>query len=345
MIASATHETYKKVCAIVEEDPNVDSLFIIIVKPPVNTTPKEIINELKPVIEGSPKPFYCTLMARENSEAGLEDFRGLNIPVYSFPESTARVLGNIMKYTNVISRCNKSMLKNYSNPAVDLSHITNKKQAPLQKIMSLLSEFNIKTCEHRLTTEKSDVLEFQKQYDDVALKIANEEIIHKSDQGLVKLNLSSPDEVEKAFDEITQKTIPLIPSNTKPLILVQKMMRGGVELVLGANRNPVFGAVIMFGIGGIFVELYKDVVFRVLPIDEFDAEQMISRLHGKKIMDGFRHLPVIKKDALIKTILNFARMIGENQEIVEMDLNPLIWPVGGREPVAVDSRCTLAMDM
>jgi acetyltransferase len=343
MIASATHETYRNVCSIVDKDKNVDSIFLIIVKPPVNTTPKEIIEEIKQVVENSKKPFFCTLMAQENPEAGLEVFRALNLPVFSFPESSARALGNMIKYMKIKDRFKKSK-PGLANISKTSNKMGDKKQATFREIMELLSKYGLNSCDYIITSQEEEIVKFQKQMGPIVLKIANEEIIHKSDAGLVKLNLSSSAEVKHAFNEISTKAGPLISFGKNPILLAQKMVRSNIELVLGAKRDPVFGATIMFGIGGIFVELYKDVVFRILPVDEIEIHQMLEELKGKKILEGFRHYPAIDFKVLTETILNFSTMIDENPEIVEMDLNPLLWSVDKNDLIVVDSRCTLTGD-
>ncbi len=343
MIASATHETYKKVCSIVEKDKNVDSIFLIIVKPPVNTTPKEIIEEMKPVVENSKKPIFCTLMAQENAETGLDIFKDLNLPVFSFPESSACALGNMIKYMQIKDRFTKSR-SGLTKVSKTSDIIGNRKQVTFREIIKLLSKYGFRSCDYIVTSQEEEIVKFQKNMGSIVLKIANEEIIHKSDAGLVKLNISSFAEVKQAFNDISTKARSLISLGTNPLFLAQRMVRSKIELVLGAKRDPVFGATIMFGIGGTLVELYKDVVFRILPVDEFEVHQMLQELRGRKLLEGFRHYPVINFEVVKKTIINFSKMIEENPEIVEMDLNPLLWSVDKNELIVVDSRCTRAGD-
>jgi acyl-CoA synthetase (NDP forming) len=232
-------------------------------------------------------------------------------------------------------------LKNVSKSS---DKIGNKKQATFREIMALLSKYGLKSCDYIVTSQEEEVVKFQKKMGPIVLKIANEEIIHKSDAGLVKLNISSSTEVKHAFNEISTKAGNLIDFGKSPLLLAQRMVQSNIELVLGAKRDPVFGVTIMFGIGGTFVELYKDVVFRILPIDEIEVHQMIEELKGRKMLEGFRHYPVIDLEVLKKTILSFSNMIDENPEIVEMDLNPLLWSVDKNELIVVDSRCTLTGD-
>ena len=341
MIASATHETYAKTCDILERDSGVHSIIVIIVKPPVDTTPKRIISEMKTLLERSDKPFFFTLMAGEFADTGLDIFKESRIPVYSFPESAVRALGKMVHYKEIRERLRLPVQTTKETDSKPLSIAGNKKQTSLEEIFSILENYRLNISDFLLITKSEQAIEFSKNAGKIALKIANEEIIHKSDEGLVKLNLSSPLEITEAFDEITTKAKILLPKKVTPLLLAQKMVQDGIELVLGAKRDPLFGPVIMFGIGGVFIELYKDVVFRVAPLDESTIMQMIDELRGKRIFDGFRHLLPVNKKVLTKTILNFSKLVVDHPEIVEIDLNPLIWSSDDEQLIIVDSRCTI----
>jgi acetyltransferase len=338
MIASATHETYYNVARILEKDSDVDSILVIIVKPPVNTTPKLILSEMKPLIQQSDKPFLFTVMADEDTDSGHALFREDNIPVFSYPETTARALGNLVRYADL----RKSHIhSNYSRSDTFSMRNGNKKQAPINEILSLLENYQIRFCENSLVTTVDQAIEFYMKSGPVALKIANEEIIHKSDEGLVKLDLSSPDEVNIAFNDIETRAKMIIPKSADPLLLVQKMIPKGIEFILGAKQDPQFGLVIMFGIGGILVELYQDVVFRVAPLDEATIEEMIDELKGKKILSGFRNFPVINRQSLIQMIMNFSELVMNQENIIEFDLNPIIFSPEDHNLYVVDARCTI----
>jgi acetyltransferase len=338
MIASATHETYREVCRILESDPGIDSVLVIIVKPPVKTTPRLIISELKPLIDQSEKPFFFTLMAGESSDNGKDIFNEGNIPVFSYPEKTARALGNMVRYSEIRTRFLQSTpvkAETIRFPKGD------SRQAPIREVIPILSHYNLKMCENELITTSAEAIEFHKKIGPIALKIANEDIIHKSDEGLVRLNLSTQEDVELAFKDIAHKAKGLLSKNTSPLLLAQKMIPKGIELVLGAKQDPSFGFVIMFGIGGVLVELYKDVVFRIAPLDEPTIKEMIEGLQGKKILSGFRNFKPVDNNILIRTIQNFSKMVVDHPEIVEMELNPLIWSPIDNDLMIVDCRGTI----
>lgn len=338
MIASATHETYHDVAYLLEKDPGVDAILVIIVKPPVNTTPQMIITELKSLIDQSKKPFIFTIMAQENSESGHHFFRENNIPVFSYPESTARALGNMVRYSEIKKKFIKSKPINIDVKASSTGNISH---LSAKNVLSMLKKYQLNVCDYKIVKSIDQATKYFESTGTIALKIANEEVVHKSDEGLVKLNLSSKGEVEEAFNHILLKSKSCLSQNVSPILLAQKMIPEGVELVLGAKRDPLFGPVIMFGIGGVFVELYKDVVFRVAPLDEISIEDMINELQGEKLLLGFRNFPIVDQKLLVKTIVNFSEMVINQPEIVEIDLNPIIWSREEKDFIVVDSRCTV----
>jgi acetyltransferase len=338
MIASATHETYREVCQILENDKGIDSILVIIVKPPVNTTPKLIISEIKPLIDQSKKPYLFTLMVADNSDSGKDLFREGKIPVFSYPESMARALGNMIRYLEIkVKFIQSTPLKSESIPYPE----GDSKQASVRDTITLLSDYGLKMCESKLIETNAEAIAFWKNRGSIVLKIANEDIIHKSDEGLVRLNLTTADEVDRAFNDIVQKSAGLLSDNTTPLLLAQEMIPNDIELVLGAKQDPQIGIGVMFGMGGIMVELYKDVVFRVAPLDESTIIEMIEELQGKNILSGFRNIKPVDKNVLIRAIQNFLKMVTEHPEIVEIDLNPIIWNPENNEFIVVDSRCTI----
>ncbi len=168
----------------------------------------------------------------------------------------------------------------------------------------------------------------------VVLKGCSDKAAHKTEMGLVKLKLSSVDEVQKAYDEITGKGVELDG------VLVQEMVRGDREFVIGLSRDPQFGPCVMFGIGGIFTEVIKDVSFRVAPLTELDAEEMIEEIRMKKLLDEFRGSPAVDKKQLVAALVGIGNLGVKHSEIAEIDINPLI--ISGNKPVVVDALVVLA---
>jgi len=337
MIASANHETYKKTCEILQADQNVDAILLIIVKPPVDTTPSQIIENLETVIDSTSKPIYVTIMARVTSETGLEKCLELKLPVYSFPEAAAVAMGNVVKYNSI---------RNTVQPFKALSkEITlgtdNKRQAPISEIIDLFNKYNLPVCDHIVTDNLDEALSFLDTAQNVAMKVANPEVIHKSDSGLVMLNINSNEQMKIQFPKLLENIKNNLTPGIAPKILIQKMIKGKIELVIGSRKDPQFGQVLMFGSGGTMVELFKDVAFRVLPIDKAEALKLIKNIKGHKLLTGFRDISAVNLNNLAELLVKTGQMLIENPYILEMDLNPLIWQEGDDYPTIVDFRMTV----
>ncbi len=158
----------------------------------------------------------------------------------------------------------------------------------------------------------------------IVLKIVSPDITHKSDVGGVVLNLNSREEVVNAAEKIFKNVAEKVPNARIVGVLVQEMIPSGLEVIVGGLRDGIFGSVVMFGIGGIFVEVLRDVSFRIAPISEEDALEMIDEIKSSKILEGYRGQPPVDKKALAKIIVGVANLLEENPEIESIDLNPVM---------------------
>ena len=170
----------------------------------------------------------------------------------------------------------------------------------------------------------------------VVLKIVSPDVTHKSDVGGVRLGLNSPQEVDAAFDEIMAAVKGRQPEARIQGAAVQPMARPGIEVILGMSRDPQFGPVLMFGLGGIMVEVLKDVAFRIVPLEPRDARQMIREIKGFPVLQGFRGQEPADLEALEKLILRLSAFVEAHPEIEELDLNPVFAYKDGA--IAVDAR-------
>jgi acyl-CoA synthetase (NDP forming) len=174
----------------------------------------------------------------------------------------------------------------------------------------------------------------------VVLKVVSPDIAHKSDAGGVKLNLNSKDEVAAAYDAILASCEKAVPGAKIVGVAVQHMAPQGTEVIVGMTTDPQFGPVMMFGLGGIMVEVLKDVSFRLVPLEERDAAQMIDEIKGRPILSGVRGQPASDVDALKSAILKVAEFVEQHPEVRELDLNPVFaYPDGA---VAVDARIVVS---
>jgi acyl-CoA synthetase (NDP forming) len=207
----------------------------------------------------------------------------------------------------------------------------------------ILKQAGIPVVETRLAkTPKEAVSLSQKMGFPVALKITSPDVIHKSDSGGVKLSLNNATQVKKAYDEILKKVSKQYPDAVVHGVSVQKMIRPGTEVIVGTTQDPQFGPVIMFGLGGIFVEVLKDVSFRIVPINQRDAQEMIQETKGYPLLQGYRGKEPANIPVLVEMILKVSKFVEENPQIKELELNPIFAYSDGA--VAVDARIILEED-
>ena len=174
----------------------------------------------------------------------------------------------------------------------------------------------------------------------VVLKIVSPDVIHKSDVGGVLLNVLDADAVREGYKRILDTVKGHVPDARIVGILVEEMApKGVVEVIVGAIKDPQFGQTLMFGLGGVFVEVLKDVTFRVAPIDEREAREMVSEIKAYPILKGYRGQPPADVDTIVRILVNASRLVMDHPEIKEMDLNPII--VYERGAKTVDARIIL----
>ena len=192
-----------------------------------------------------------------------------------------------------------------------------KRKGPLaeNEVKDLLNLYDIPTTQYRIVKTPSDLEHLDLKFP-VALKVCSPKILHKTDVGGVKLNIQDEEELGRVFQEFKEK----FPDEN---LLVDQMEEKGVEIIIGLVQDPSFGLTVMCGIGGIYTELYQDVSFRVVPIDRYDAEQMIEEIKGKKLLEGFRNIPA-DKQVVIDLLLKVSTIGQELMDhIDQMDLNPV----------------------
>lgn len=199
------------------------------------------------------------------------------------------------------------------------------------EVKDLMKAYGIRTTNYKVVN-KLDELEKLKLKFPVALKVCSSMILHKTDVGGIKLDIKDINDLKKTFEDFKKKF-------PKEKFLVDQMENKGVEIIVGLVQDPTFGLSIMYGIGGILTELYKDVTFRVVPIERYDAEQMTEEIKGKKLLEGFRNIPANKK--LVVDLLMKVSKIGEElmDHIDQMDLNPVF--VYGDDICVVDAKLIL----
>jgi len=201
-------------------------------------------------------------------------------------------------------------------------------------------DYSIPVTKFELAKSEDEAVKFAKVIGfPTVLKIVSPDIIHKSDIGGVIINLKNAEDVRKGYKSILQNIRKNDPKARIAGILVQEMAPSSTEVIVGAIKDPQFGPAIMFGLGGVFVEVLKDVTFRVAPIDEDDACEMINGVKAYPLLKGYRNTPSADTEAITKILLNTSRMVTDHMQIKELDLNPVIVYEKGAK--TVDARIIL----
>jgi acyl-CoA synthetase (NDP forming) len=204
----------------------------------------------------------------------------------------------------------------------------------------LIAEAGIAVAEARLAKSKAQAMAQAKEFGfPVVLKVVSADITHKSDVGGVKLGLKNAAEVGRAYGEIMDSVRHKEPQATVYGVSVQRMARPGVEVIMGMTKDAQFGAVLMFGLGGVFVEVLKDVSFRIVPIVRRDARQMIEEIKGYAVLKGYRGQEPANITALEEMLLKLSQFVESHPEIRELDLNPIFAYSDGA--LVVDARIIL----
>jgi acetyl-CoA synthetase (ADP-forming) len=195
----------------------------------------------------------------------------------------------------------------------------------------LLDAYSIPVTKEFVATSIAEALSFAKQIGyPVVLKGSSRTLTHKTEHKLIELGIDSDQALEKAYAALTERGMGQLDG-----ILVQQMVKGERELVAGLIRDPQFGPCVMFGLGGIFTEVLKDVTFRVAPLEMRDALEMMDEIRARKLLDAFRGKPAVNRDILAHALINLGRIGLEVEEVAEIDINPMI--IHDDMPIAVDA--------
>jgi acetyltransferase len=265
--------------------------------------------------------------------------RALDYPIFTEPEDALMALAvsrdhykklNILKEKPTFFPINRDRVE----------HLFQKARAEergllLPEAFEVLQAYGIPVADYQVVREKEDLKKSMKELEGpVALKVISPSISHKSDAGGVLLNLSQPSEVELAYEKIRK-----LDRENSYGVLLQKMIPGGKEVILGTKRDPSFGPVLLFGLGGIYVEVLHDTSLRIAPINRFEAEEMISELRTAAILKGIRGESPSDRDSLVENLLRLSQLVIDFPEIEGIDINPL--KVLEKGAVAVDARILL----
>jgi acetate---CoA ligase (ADP-forming) len=346
MIASATPSGYRSALGALLDDPGIDAVIPLFV-PPLGVRQADVAEAIVAAKASGPdKPMLAVLMGRQGLPQGRAELHAVNIPAYIFPESAARALAAMCRYREWRERAlpvAEEFAVDQPRAARLLQHAWAEGRGRLDELESLelLQSYGFQTAGAVLARSAEEVVAAADRVGyPVVLKIVAPAIIHKTDVGGVQVGIGNADEARTAYAAIMAGARRAQPDAPISGILVQQMISGGRELIVGMSRDPSLGPMLMFGLGGTLVEVLGDVVFRLAPIHRLDAADMVRGIRGFRLLTGVRGAPPADLGALEEVLLRASRLVTDFPEIAEIDLNPVLAFAEGAR--VVDARVMLA---
>ncbi|NQU07160.1 MAG: acetate--CoA ligase family protein, partial [Candidatus Abyssubacteria bacterium] len=304
IIGDATHERYEAAIRDVLMDDGVDGAVVILTPQAMSDIMKTA--EMVPrVAEGTDKPVLCSFMGVLDVSEGVKYLEKHGIPSYAFPEEAVRAMASMERFGSRL-RLEKREIRRVPADYGTATRIIREKLGERERIYlsekeanKILQCYGFPVLKSLLIKDKSEIgaaitdIGFP-----VAMKISSPDIVHKFDAGGVRLKIKTMEDAQRVYEEIVANAKAYNPSADIDGVLVERMAPGGVEVILGATRDPKFGPICMFGLGGTFVEAIKDVTFRLAPMWEITAERMIQSIKAYKILKGIRGIPPSDIDAI-----------------------------------------------
>ena len=345
MIASATPAGYRTALGSLLDDPNVDSALAIFV-PPLGIAQADVAEAIAAAAgTRTTKPVFAILMGREGLPQGKAELHEFGIPAYIFPESAARALSVVCRYRewrDRVAEPHPSLTVDQERAAdiIRASRAAGTRKLTELETLQVFQAYGIPSASAGLAVTPEEAVTLARKIGfPVVLKVVSAQIIHKTDVGGVRVGLSGPEEVKTAFLEIAADVARRAPHAAIQGMLVQQMLRGGRELIAGIVRDPAFGPLVMFGLGGVLVEVLRDVVFRIAPMGRADARDMLVAIRGAAMLDGIRGSPPADRRAIEDVLLRLSRLAIDFPDIEEVDINPLLSTAEGA--IAADGRILL----
>ena len=326
VIGDARSDRYEAALEAVIKDPNVDETLVILT-PQSMTDIKEIARGIVKVQEKSNKPMACSFMGASDVQVGVDILEQAHIPHYILPELACKAMSNVQR----VRMWRETELKEFKPFPVDKA----KAQGIIEDLpsgylredqaLAVLEAYGLPVPEHKLCKNAEEAVAFAEKLGyPVVLRVVSPQIVHKYDVKGVALNLKDAEAVKKAHSEMMTHIGKVMPDAEITGVLVRGMIPAGHEVILGAKRDPVFGPTLMFGLGGLFVEIFKDVTFALAPIDEGTASRMVREVKAVSILQGARGTKAADLKGIEECLCRLGQMVSDLGRISELDINPLL---------------------
>jgi len=346
MIAGAGPKEFLKTLNVVKKDKRYDTILTIFLAP-VTLSEIEVAEHIYKGLADSDKTILACMMGAGEDKVGIDYLLKKNIPVFIFPEAAAKTLSTINRYRQWLERPKGKIKKfkvNQSKARKIIEGYVSKGSKSIvgEDAIEILNAYGIQAAEYEyaFNAKEATMVASEIGYP-VVMKINTPPILHKTEVGGVMVDLRSDKEVKKAFAEL-KKRVGSLKNGEKFSVVMQQMVTGSVETVIGMTTDPSFGPLIMFGLGGIYVEIMKDVAFRANPLTDQAARDMIKSLKSYRLLTGFRGAPSVDLKIIEETLLRIAQLVRDFHCLSEIDINPFIVSPDRKKCRAVDARFILS---
>jgi acetyltransferase len=345
VLGDADPKRYVAALESAQNDPAVDAILIILT-PQVMTRPAETAMAIAAHLDGS-KPVVASFMGGTDVMPGRSQLTAAGLPDYDSPERAVAALKAMYSYALWKNRPPRMVTRFPVNKRrveriITRRQRTGRLQLDEVKGKAVLNAYGFRIPKGSLAADPEEAVEIAERLGfPVAMKIVSPDIINKSDLGGVQLNVPDGELVEDLFELMMLKIRKKVPAARIDGIYIEQMIAKGLEVIIGMNRDPQFGPLIMFGLGGIYVEALKDVTFRVAPIDRREATEMLGEIRAWRLLRGVRGEKPADQKAIVDTLLRISQLVTDFPEIVELDINPLMVFEEGRGVLGIDMRLAL----
>ncbi len=347
VLGDALADRYRGALNLVTTDPNVGAL-IVILTPQFMTQIEDTARAVSEVADRSHIPVLACFMGEANTQAGVKILTDHNVPNYIVPERAVAALKAMVEQRKWQERpLPEFEILDVNRMRVNHIFQNVRSDGRLQigdaEARDILEAYRIPIPASKLCTTLDEAVAFAGEIGyPVVMKVASPDILHKTDIGGVRLNIEGAADVRDSFDLLTFRAMRYMPDAEIWGCLVQQQVRGGKEVIIGMNRDPQFGPLVMFGLGGIYVEVLKDVTFRVAPFSRHEANEMMREIRSFNLLRGVRGQARSDIQAISDTLLKLSQLVTDFPEIVEMDINPLMVFEEGRGVMGIDMRLVLS---
>src|SRR5574340_1023063 len=328
MLGAADAAEFSVALKTVLADPNVDMAIAILV-PQALVNTDAVAQAICDQARGQDKPVVAVFVGEWSTKKAREILHSNGIPMYTRPETPGRVLSALLNYAKWLQKGEQgeAALPNLDRAAVEALLDEAKGQPALGEVLTrpLLAAYGMPVVAGELAASAEAAAQAAQRVGfPVVMKIVSPDILHKSDVGGIRLNLASPEAVRAAYVEMLASITAKLPEAHLEGVLIEAMAPKGQEVIVGMRRDPNFGPLMMFGLGGIYVELFGDVSFRVAPLTYEDAMDMIRSTRAGRLLTGFRGMPEADVEAVAQTILRLSRLALDFPQLSEIEINPLL---------------------